>query len=359
MLTTLAIAFTAALAQEPAPAAPPAPAAIAQPAAALIPKAAPAEDGEEDVAFRFTVVPGIGWNAQPDATVDGFSTGFVGQAAAVDGVDAQLGLSIVEGRVDGVQASVGLSMAEEIDGLQLSSMVNLVDGEVRVGQLSGAVNVAGGDVVGLQGAGFVNIAGGNVHGVQAAAAVNIAGGEQSEGVQASGGVNIADGIEGIQAAPVNIAETVEGAQAGVLNIGGDVDGLQIGVINVARTSKVSIAPLNFIGDGLHRVDVWSSESAVVSGGLKFGSKHVYTLLAAGWVGEDQPWWTWGGGFGVHIQHDRLWAEIDDSVWASPAATWWPRGCTTSCACRSAPTSSTATSPPSWACRSTPGSAPAP
>jgi len=293
MLTTMfAVLGAAALAQDAPPAA-----AVSQPDDAPVEAVRAVRAVPDEVAFRITVLPGMGMNAAPDARVDGFSTGFVGQARQVDGIDGQLGVSVVAGRVDGVQASGLLSMAEEVDGVQLSATANLVEGDVEMMQLSGAVNSAGGDVLGLQGAGAVNLAGGEVVGVQAA-----------------GAVNIAEAVDGIQAAPLNITDRAKGVQAGVVNVGGDVDGLQLGVVNVARTSKVSIAPLNFIGDGLHRVDVWASESAVVSGGVKFGSRHVYTLLAAGWVGQDQPWWTFGGGFGVHLQRDRLWAEVDDSVW---------------------------------------------
>jgi len=275
MLTTLALLSGVALAQEPPP--PPPPAAVAQPTVG-VPRP---EATAEAVPFRVTVVPGIGWNASPNAQVDGFSTGFVGQAASVDGIDAQVAVSIVEGAVDGVQASAGLSMAQRVDGVQLSAGANLVEEGVDMAQLSAGVNIAGGEVRGLQ---------------------------------AAGGANIAERVDGLQTAPLNIADEVRGVQAGVVNVGGDVDGLQVGLVNVARTSKVSIAPLNFIGDGLHRVDIWSSESALLSGGVKFGSKHVYTLIAAGWVGEEQTWWTFGGGFGVHLQKDRLWAEIDDSAW---------------------------------------------
>jgi hypothetical protein len=231
------------------------------------------------VGFRVTVVPGVGIEAAPDRVVDGFSVGFVGHARSIDGMEAQL-VSLVSERMDGLQVGM-VTLAGQVDGLQLSSALAMVDGDVDA--------------------------------VQAAAGAAIAGGTVN-GVQAAGGVAIAEGIDGVQIAPVTVAQTVKGAQAGLLNVGGDVDGLQIGLVNVARTSKVSIAPINLIGDGLHRVDVWTSDSAVASGALKLGSKQVYTLLGAGWVGLDQPWWTFGGGFGVHLQKQRLWVELDDSVW---------------------------------------------
>ena len=87
------------------------------------------------------------------------------------------------------------------------------------------------------------------------------------------------------------------------------------MVNVARTSDVSIAPLNFVGDGLHRIDLWTSESAVLSGAIKVGSKNVYTLIGAGQVNPTQPWWTFGGGFGLHLPVGPAWLELDDSGWA--------------------------------------------
>lgn len=215
--------------------------------------AAPVDTAAEPVeSFRITVLPGLGWHAAPGARIDGLSLGFVGQAAAVDGVDAQVFGSVVQGDMDGVQASGWL---------------------------------------------------------------NVAGGEASDAIQATGGLNVARDLDGLQLGTANVAQHVDGVQAGLLNVADDADGLQIGLVNVARTSEVAIAPINLIGDGLHRVDVWASESAMLSGAVKFGSKQVYTLIGAGWVNPEQAWWTFGGGLGIHAQRGRLWVEIDDSAWA--------------------------------------------
>lgn len=271
------IAF-AALAQEPAAPAPPA--FRPPPPAATLPAVSEAGT-ERSTGFRVTVVPGIGIDASPTAHVDGFSVGLVGQAASLDGFDGQLGLSMVKGEARGFQGALGMAMADSVDGIQVSCGVSLSRGDVDMVQASSGVNLAGGTV---------------------------------RGVQVAGGVNVAQTVEGVQAAPLNVAQAVDGVQAGLLNVGGDAKGLQIGLVNVARTSEVSIAPVNLIGDGLHRVDVWTSDSAVMSGAVKFGSKQVYTLLGTGWVGVDQPWWTFGGGLGLHLQKGPLWVEVDDSVW---------------------------------------------
>jgi hypothetical protein len=303
MLTLTTLLATAALAQDAPP----------PPAAAVV--GTPTVQPAETVSLRLSVLPGVGLGAAPDARVDGISLGLASHAASLNGIDAELGWSWVDGPVDGVQASTGFNVAHDLDGLQLAAGANWARGSVTMGQLAGGANLAEGDVSGLQGAGFLNVATGRLSGVQASGFLNVATGSGSEGIQATGGLNVAGDLEGLQAAPMNVAGHVNGAQIGLVNVGGDVQGLQLGLVNIARTSDVSIAPLNFIGDGLHEVEVWTSESAVANVGVKFGSKYVYTLVGAGWVNVTQPWWTFGGGLGVHLPVDPLWFEIDDSAWA--------------------------------------------
>ncbi len=114
---------------------------------------------------------------------------------------------------------------------------------------------------------------------------------------------------------------MEGTQVGVVNVGRDVKGVQLGVVNVARKSDVSIGVLNFIGDGLHRVDLYTSESSIGTAALKFGSRHLYTLVGAGWVAPSEPHWTFGGGFGVHMPMGPAWFEADGTVWSIAEGNW--------------------------------------
>lgn len=268
------------------------------PAVTVTRRDAPA-DAPETVSLRVSVLPGIGIGASPEAAIDGLSVGLVSRAAALDGVDAQLGLSWVDGPVDGVQGSAFASWAR---------------GDLALAQLSGAVGLVGGDLSGVQGAGGLNVVLGRMDGLQGAGGMNAALGGGS-GLQGAGGMNLAGGaFDGVQAAPLNVARDLEGLQVGLVNVGRDVRGVQLGLVNVARTSQVSIAPINLIGDGLHRLDVWTSESAVGTAALKFGSKHVYTLIGAGWVNPGQAWWTWGGGLGVHLPVRPVWLEVDGTAW---------------------------------------------
>jgi len=136
-----------------------------------------------------------------------------------------------------------------------------------------------------------------------------------QGLQASAGVNLAMDVVGVQMAPLNVSGDLEGLQLGVVNVGRDVKGVQLGVVNVARKSDISIGVLNFIGNGLHRVDLYTSESAIGTAAIKFGSRHLYTLIGAGWVAPSEPHWTFGGGFGVHMPMGHAWFEADGSAWS--------------------------------------------
>lgn len=282
-----------------APADPPV-AALAAPQA--LPPAAALSGGDAPpapTALKLALVPSVGLSAGPDVPVDGLAVGVFAMSPSVKGVDAELGLSWVDGEVQGFQGALGATVAGEVDGIQATSGLAIARGDVRMAQLSAGAALAGGTVYGLQ----------------AASGLVVADGVQ--GLQTSS-VAVADHVDGVQAALVSVAGDLRGAQFGLVNVGRDVDGLQLGLVNVARTSKVSIAPLNFVGDGLHRVDVWTSESAVGSAAVKFGSKHVYTLLGAGWVNPEQPWWSFGAGFGVHVPAGPAWLEIDDSAWSLAA-----------------------------------------
>lgn len=288
------VASLAAAAEPPAATlAPPPPAAV---------RATPADEEPADapVSLKVSVLPGVGVAAGADRAIDGLGIGAVSMSPAVTGLDAELGVSWVDGPMSGLQTALGLVVADDVDGVQASLGLTWARGDVSLAQLSSGAAVAEGDLRGVQAAAGLGVVGGTATGLQAAPVV------------------VAGGVDGVQAGLLTVGGAVRGAQFGLLNVGRDVNGLQLGLVNVARTSKVSIAPLNFVGDGLHRVDVWASDSAVGSLAVKFGSRHVYTLLGAGWVNPTQPWWTFGGGLGVHLPTGPVWLEIDDTVWSLAA-----------------------------------------
>jgi hypothetical protein len=281
--------------------------------AALTDRDAPAEGDPAPVAGRLVLVPGVGWHAAPDRSVTGFSTGIVAHGHDLEGLDLQWAGSWLTGSMTGLQATMAYAVADDVHGLQTTLGVAWATGDVHLGQAGLGVNIAEGKVYGMQATAGLNVAGEGFEGFQGTAGLNIAGGT-SEGVQASAGLNVADELAGLQAAPVNVADEVRGMQLGLVNVGRHVKGVQLGLVNIAETSDVSIAPINLVKDGLHRVDVWASESAMTTVAAKIGSKHVYAISGVGWVRPDQPWWTFGGGFGVHLQKDRVWGEVDGTAW---------------------------------------------
>jgi hypothetical protein len=131
-------------------------------------------------------------------------------------------------------------------GLQLGT-ANDVTGDVHGGQVGVLFNRAGGDVDGAQIA-PVNSARGQVSGTQA------------------GLVNRAGDVRGAQVGLVNVGRNVHGLQLGLVNVSDDIDGIPIGIINVSRTG------------GIHAV-VWTSGTTRLAVGLKFSTRHVYTLFS--------------------------------------------------------------------------------
>jgi hypothetical protein len=66
-------------------------------------------------------------------------------------------------------------------------------------------------------------------------------------------------------------------QLGVLNLAKQGRGLNIGVINVARElDGESLGVLNLIGNGIHSVAAYATDSMLSNLELKLGSRHLYT-----------------------------------------------------------------------------------
>jgi hypothetical protein len=293
----------------------------------------PDEPGADDhrlVQTQVAVVPGVGLNASPDVDVDGLAVSVYGRNHNMRGVDLSLGLNWTEGEMNGAQLALfGSVAAQEMRGVQGSTFFGLQGGGEGLqasGLALGTGNFQGvqsgwlgaynaGDFDGLQVGTFAALTKGSFRGVSASAFATAALGEYSQGAQLSMGLNYARGLEGAQIGLLNIGGSVRGAQVGLLNIGGHVKGAQVGLINVAkRLDGPGIGLASFSGNGILHLDVWTSESAIASAGLKFGSQYMYTIVGAGLVQPNDDWWTFGGGFGGHIPAGDLWIESDLTAW---------------------------------------------
>lgn len=273
----------------------------------------------EQRSFKAVVVQRDG-----DALTDihGFSFGLVGDRV---------------GRMKGLQfTTVYARVGNDLAGTQLSLGFNFIDGSFRGAQIAGLMNFAH-DGRGLQLAGVFNLAR-NLHGAQVGFA-NAA--DHVQGVQL-GVANGAGQLEGARLGLFNGAEELRGAEVGLINsgfyvrgfqvgllnvpcipIGGtcgdvnrDTSGLEIGLLNVAhaatgfqvgginvtreargfqlglvnvaaKSEGESLALLNLIGDGLHEVALYSTDTLWSNLELKLGARHLFTgLIAAYQPGDD-------------------------------------------------------------------------
>ncbi len=105
-----------------------------------------------------------------------------------------------------------------------------------------------------------------------------------EGLQLSWIANASRGGDVYQlSALLNVSRgEVRGVQIGLVNVAGSVAGAQIGLVNVARSvDGVPVGLVNVVEDGQRSIEVWGSDTALASVGIRLGSRTFYTMLAAG------------------------------------------------------------------------------
>ena len=157
------------------------------------------------------------------------------------GVQAAGFMNTVLGEIDGVQAAGFMNSANDegtFKGVQAAGFLNNISGSLKGVQAVYFMNETKHDLKGAQLAGFLNDAKGDGTGFQGAGFLNNLGGDFT-GAQAAGFLNVSHG-------------KMTGAQiAGFLNVANEISGAQIGVINIAKSnSGVAIGFLNFIKDGI-------------------------------------------------------------------------------------------------------------
>jgi hypothetical protein len=208
------------------------------------------------------------------------------------GTQLTIGANILRGPGRGAQIAVGINYAaNSFRGAQLADGANITLAELSGAQLAAVANWVEGPVRGAQLAAGFNLARAGGRGAQLAGGLNLALGGW-RGLQVAGGLNLAGGpVNGAQLAPVNVSASVRGLQLGVVNVTGESAGAQISVVNVARRSRgfnfgvINIARehqgetfglINIIGNGIHDVAAYATESMLSNVELKLGSRHVYT-----------------------------------------------------------------------------------
>jgi hypothetical protein len=155
-------------------------------------------------------------------------------------------------------------------GVALSLLANHSSGVVRGGQGSIGLNL-GGEVRGAQVAFGLNVASDAVEGAQIAGAANV--GRDFQGAQIATLANVARKVDGAQIGLVNVAGRVRGAQIGIVNIAEDVDGVPFGLVNVTRSGGVHVL-------------AWGGYTSHANVGIKFATRHTYSMLTFGYHRED-------------------------------------------------------------------------
>jgi hypothetical protein len=234
--------------------------------------------------------------------------------------------NVAAGSARGLQlAGAANWTGRDLTGFQIGGAINVAGGDVRGLQLAGAASVTGGGVRGLQVGGAASVAGGDVRGAQLGGAGNWAGGvtgfqiggaanvaHDVRGAQISGAINVGGGLEGMQLSVLNIAGKVTGVQLGVINIAHSVRGVQLGVLNVAdQVDGESIGLVSAVRNGHHAAEAWTSDLVPLLVGVKLGSRHVYSLFAAGATREVGHL---GVGLGVHAPLGWMYLDVDATAY---------------------------------------------
>jgi hypothetical protein len=282
----------------------------------------------EPVYFAASLFPTIGTNAGDDTVVYSSLNLLVGKNHTVHGVEIGGVANLLTGDQEGAEiAGVGNYVDGYSRGFVTGGAFNVIRGDAIGLYPAGGVNVVGKDSTSALVAGGVNAVGGNLNGSMIAGGLNLARkdangwmvagganlvGGNAVGWQASGGIDlVGKSMKGLQTAPINVAKEMTGAQIGVINVAGTATGAQIGVINVAKEMDgAPIGVINIIGDGMHDVAVWTSETTQGTVALKLGSKHVYTILGVGGSSYKTGYWSTVGGIGGHKDFGKAWVELD-------------------------------------------------
>jgi len=202
------------------------------------------------------------------------------------------------GMLDGVQlAGVGSYVSRSAKGLQMAGAFHFVNGSFRGTQLAGAANVVVGSGRGVQMSGATNVAT-----------------EAFSGLQMTGGTNYTPQLVGTQMSPINVAQNVHGLQFGVVNVGGRVRGLQFGVFNIAVDMEMEGEQLGVISisrNSIHPI-AWTSNLAYANVGLRFQSRHLYSIVAftAGTPEAKKVDYGTTGAFGVRLP---IWNKLDTDI----------------------------------------------
>ena len=110
--------------------------------------------------------------------------------------------------------------------------------------------------------------------------------------------NVAGDVDGFQVGLINVAKRVRGVQLGLINVADDVEGVPVGLVSVTKTG------------GVHPV-LWASSSAYGNAGIKFATKHTYTMVSVAYHDDaGRPLFGPGITLGARIPFEPLAFSVD-------------------------------------------------
>jgi hypothetical protein len=236
--------------------------------------------------FMFSFVPGVSIPPRPGATpvINKLHFGYLGNYCnTLEGFGLSSVLDIVQGELHGGQVSgianlvisnLKVSLSEpwsygSSEGCQVAGILNLAAGTNPTWfQVAGIANGQLGDMSGGQFAGLGNCSFGAFSGAQVAGLANVHVGA-IEGVQVAGLGNVAIGdLSGAQVSSLGnvLIGKVSGAQVGLFNFAMDVDGAQVGLFNINLGGELW-------------VDVGYDEMNMLAFSIRHGTKYFYNYYS--------------------------------------------------------------------------------
>ncbi|MEM9455319.1 MAG: hypothetical protein AAGF11_14145 [Myxococcota bacterium] len=155
-------------------------------------------------------------------------------------------------------------------GQKVRNTISVALGWSRVDRLEGAAAAMG-----------LTIVDEDAHGVTWGMLGNLTHGEH-RGVQATSGFNHAHQLRGAQLGLLNHTHEARGAQFGLLNLSrGRLRGVQFGLVNYAEEADASFALIPVTKKGGVRAEVWSSDTAAITAGIRLPANYTYAFFAGG------------------------------------------------------------------------------
>jgi hypothetical protein len=208
------------------------------------------------------------------------------------------GITYVGGSARGVQVSGLVNFNRSwFRGIQYATFFNFVQEEVIGVQLASLFNLSNGDTRYVQFASFANMAGGNF-----------------KGLQLAGGVNyVNERLHGFQAALTNFAVEFEGAQIGALNFAGEGHGAMIGIINHSRElDGVPVGAINWDKtNGNADWSIYGTNMALINTGLRTTVRRWVATAAVGTYDleedrDDTMFLSWYYGYMIPLGDAEKW-----------------------------------------------------